>query len=73
VDWLNDRGQFLTLANVPALAAGENVWTIWPSVGLKFLLYGEHLQVTLVNTYKHFSNPHYDDANDLTLQVLLML
>ncbi len=73
VDWLNDRGQFLTLAEVPGLAAGENVWTIWPSVGLKFLLYGEHLQVTLVNTYKHFANPHYDDANDLTLQVILML
>jgi hypothetical protein len=73
IDWLNDRGQFLTAKKVAGLESGEKVWTLWPSVGLKFLLYGDHLQLTLVETFKHYANPHYDDVNDLTLQLILLI
>lgn len=73
IDWLNDRGQFLTIEGVAGLMPDESVWTLWPSAGIKFLLYGDHLQLTLVNTYKHYSNPHFDDSNDVTLQLILLL
>jgi len=73
IDWFNDRGEFLAINKVPGLSEGEEVWTLWPSVGLKFPLYGDHVQVTLVDTFKHYANPHMDDSNDFTIQLILLL
>ncbi|MFH1434194.1 MAG: hypothetical protein ABIJ56_00625 [Pseudomonadota bacterium] len=42
-------------------------------MGLRFLLFGEHIQLTIVETYKHNANPHADDDNVIAMQLILLL